>query len=47
MGNINQECYYNDTAPILIVEDNSFNIIAITAVLEELGITDSEVFMNG
>ena len=32
---------------ILIVEDNSFNIIAIQAVLQELGINYVDVAMNG
>ena len=34
-------------SPILIVEDNSFNVIAIQAVLDEFGLTDTELAMNG
>lgn len=34
-------------AQILIVEDNSFNIIAIQAVLQELGISYVDIAMNG
>ena len=36
-----------DAPPILIVEDNSFNIIAVQAVLEELGLDSYDVCMNG
>ena len=35
------------TPQILVVEDNSFNIIAIEAVLDEFGLTDTELAMNG
>ena len=34
-------------SPILIVEDNSFNVIAIQAVLDEFGLTDTELAMKG
>ena len=46
MIDINLECDHT-TQSILIVEDNSFNIIAIEAVLEELGLPNSDVCMNG
>ena len=35
------------TTQILIVEDNTFNILALQSVLEELGLPDYDVCMNG
>ncbi len=45
--NLSCNCDAHNCPQILIVEDNSFNIIAIQAVLEELGIQETEIAMNG
>ena len=46
MSDIHIACDHNYPR-ILIVEDNSFNIIAVQAILEELNLKDYDMAMNG